>query len=204
MYALLNDSDQLVAGAPIEIYRNSRAITLPDGLQLPGNWMQLLTTSEKQALHIFILTTIGFDTTRFIATGASTFTFDGTQITETILFAPKSEPQGLDAYKIQAYIVVDAEAVNRIDAAENIPTAIEDYTDDPDGKDRADNRRNNKAKKNDPISDADDNLFDHIDKVYDGADLIRDGVEAAVDYDAVDLILSGLSTNANWPTWTPI
>lgn len=203
MYALLNDSDQLVSGEPVEIYRNSRAIALPDGLQLPGNWMQLLTLEEKNVLHIWPLATIGFDESRYVETG-STFTFDGTQVTETLLFAPKPEPEGLEAYKIQAYLVVDSEAMNKINEAETVPTSTEDYTEDPVNKGRADSKRNNRAKSKVPISDADDHLFDHIDKIHDAADNIRDTIEVAIDYDAIDVITDNLATNLQWPTWSPI
>jgi hypothetical protein len=204
MYALLDESDNLVAGKPIEIYRVSRAITLPDGLQLPGNWMQLLSIPEKALMHIFPLQTTTFDKHREYNTGASTFTFDGSMIYETIITAPLPEPEGLDRYKQVAYVLVDNMAQVKITEAENTPTVSEDYADDSIGKQRADLRRNNRAKSKVPISDADDNLFDHIDKVYDGADLIRDAIEVAADYDAVDAILLQLDTDSAWPTWTPL
>jgi len=83
MYALLSNTDQLVDGKPVEIYRKSKAIEV-NGLSLPSNWMQLLSKEEKQALHIWPLTTVTYDKDTNKATGAeNTYTFD-TIVYETI------------------------------------------------------------------------------------------------------------------------
>ena len=84
MYALLDNNDQLVAGKPVEIYRKPKAEIIND-IQYPRNWMQALTLAEKQAIHVWPLVagnTIDSDVER--AAGDPTYTFDNTNVIETI------------------------------------------------------------------------------------------------------------------------
>jgi len=95
MYALLDENDALVNGAPIAVYRSDGAITLPDGTQFPANWMRLLTPAEKQAYHIWEMQTTSYDPNTDQITGDPTYSFDGSIVTET--YATEQVP--LNAYK---------------------------------------------------------------------------------------------------------
>lgn len=111
MYALLNDSDQLVAGQPVAIYRKPGPVTVGD-LQLPPNWMQVLTPAEKQALHIWPMTTASYDRERYQESGAAyTYTFAGGLVTETIpltdVALARYKQQKIQALEVAAQTEVD-------------------------------------------------------------------------------------------------
>lgn len=205
MYALLDETDNLVGGEPIDIYRKLKAITLPDGTQLPKNWLELTSPAEQEAVHIWPMTTNTWDKAQFHATGEDeTYTFDGVTIAETTPTAPNAEPESLNAYKDAAFGKINDEVQDRIEAAETTPEVGVDYTGQADRKARADSRRNNKAKSKDKLKGSDEHLVAHIDLIHDGADLITIDVDSAVDYAAVDAVLAGLETNPAWPVWSPI
>ena len=99
MYAMLDENDQLVNGNPIAIYRRPEAITFTENgeeYQAPANWMQLWSLQEKNDKHIFPLVTNTIDSNQERESGAPyTYTFDGTNISETI----PTQDLTLDGYR---------------------------------------------------------------------------------------------------------
>ena len=108
----------------------------------------------------------------------------------------------LDEVKEIGYSAVDTEEAVRVFAAQHNPATGVNLSDT--GAVRANNKRNNKAKKkNNGISDADDHLLDHIDLLDDFGETLRDQIEACGSNACVHAVI-GSVPSAAWPAWTPI
>lgn len=83
MYAQLDETDNLVGSKPIAVYRRPQAITLPNGDQLPRNWMSLFSQAEMQAMHIWPLVENVIDTKVERPSGEPTYVFDSVNVNAT-------------------------------------------------------------------------------------------------------------------------
>lgn len=211
-YAELSDTDELVSGEPVSVQYTSRSFNYTiDGVtySAPRNWMTAWSPEQNAAAHMWPLTTneTSHDPDRTHKSGdAPTYSLDTplTTVTQTYTFVANEEPASLDSYKDKAYVQVDSEASRRQALAEATPSIGEDYTNDDRGRERANAKRDNRAKKkNNNITDADDHLLDHFDEIHDADDLLCDDIEDSADYDEVDVHLAALPTDARWPTWVP-
>lgn len=96
MYALLTDTDELVNGEPVQVYRKQKAEVI-NGIQYPRNWWTAYSLAEKAAIHVFPLARpFGNTDGTKEETGTYTYSFDGTEVLETPVLQDRKIEQVVD------------------------------------------------------------------------------------------------------------